>query len=290
MDPVPDEREVARFIAERFPDWREEPVTRLRDAGTVHAIYRIGRLAALRLPFEVDEHTLERMRGERTAAARFAEVATVPAPWPLAVGDDGLGRPWVVQTWVAGTIATPTGSRRSAGIADDLADLIRTLRAAPTKGAAFSGPGRGGDLRDHDDWMAQCFRESEGLIDVGRIRTLWERLRELPRESPDAMTHGDLTPQNLVLRGDHLAGVLDADGFGPADPALDLVVAWHAFDRPRRRVLRDAVGGSDLEWRRGAAWALEQAMGLVWYYRESLPGMSALGRTTLTRLLEDPEL
>ena len=58
----------------------------------------------------------------------------------------------------------------------------------------------------------------------------------------------------------------------------------------RRRALRDAVGASDLEWLRGAAWALEQAMGVVWYYRESLPAMSALGRTTLLRLLEDPEL
>ena len=32
----------------------------------------------------------------------------------------------------------------------------------------------------------------------------------------------------------------------------------------------------DLEWWRGAAWAFQQAMGLVWYYRETNPGMSAL--------------
>jgi hypothetical protein len=31
-------------------------------------------------------------------------------------------------------------------------------------------------------------------------------------------------------------------------------------------------------------------MGLVWYYRRSNPVMSALGRSTLTRVLDDPEL
>lgn len=34
----------------------------------------------------------------------------------------------------------------------------------------------------------------------------------------------------------------------------------------------------------------QQAMGLVWYYRESNPEMSALGRSTLGRILSDPEI
>jgi hypothetical protein len=45
-----------------------------------------------------------------------------------------------------------------------------------------------------------------------------------------------------------------------------------------------------LEWARGAAWAFEQAMGLVWYYRESNPVMADLGRTTLGRILADPDI
>jgi aminoglycoside phosphotransferase (APT) family kinase protein len=84
--------------------------------------------------------------------------------------------------------------------------------------------------------------------------------------------------------------VLDAGRFGPADPALDLVAAWHLLDRARRGIVRQVLGSHDVEWRRGAAWAFEQAMGLVWYYAESNPGMSALGRSTLARLLDDPDL
>ena len=81
-----------------------------------------------------------------------------------------------------------------------------------------------------------------------------------------------------------LAGVIDVGGVGPADPALDLVAAWHLLDAAPRQVLRDHLGVDDLEWDRGRAWAFEQAMGLVWYYETSNPTMSALGRRTLQRL------
>jgi aminoglycoside phosphotransferase (APT) family kinase protein len=101
------------------------------------------------------------------------------------------------------------------------------------------------------------------------------------------MSHKDLIPANLLVQGERLVGVLDGGSFGPADPALDLVVAWHLLDRTRRAAFREATQAGELEWRRGAAWAFQQAMGLVWYYRVTNPTMSALGRSTISRLLED---
>jgi aminoglycoside phosphotransferase (APT) family kinase protein len=80
--------------------------------------------------------------------------------------------------------------------------------------------------------------------------------------------------------------VSDGGGFGPADPALDLVGAWHLLEAGPRQVFRDQLGTDDLAWERGRAWAFEQAMGLVWYYATSNPTMSALGRRTLQRLVE----
>ena len=78
--------------------------------------------------------------------------------------------------------------------------------------------------------------------------------------------------------------MLDVGGLGPADPALDLVGAWHLLEAGPRQVLRDDLGCGDLEWERGRAWAFEQAMGLVWYYADSNPAMSRMGRRTLARL------
>ncbi len=41
------------------------------------------------------------------------------------------------------------------------------------------------------------------------------------------------------------------------------------------------------EWARGAAWAFEQAVGLVWYYATTNPVMSELGRCSLSRIADD---
>ena len=94
-------------------------------------------------------------------------------------------------------------------------------------------------------------------------------------------------PGNVLVSAGRPVGVLDAGGFGPADPALDLVCAWHLQDAGPREIIRRELGSSDLDWARGTAWAMEQAIGLVWYYRESNPSMSAIGRRTLDRILTD---
>ena len=60
------------------------------------------------------------------------------------------------------------------------------------------------------------------------------------------------------------------------------------LDDERRALLRSELACDDLEWWRGAAWAFQQAMGLVWYYRETNPEMSTLGQVTLAQILNDP--
>jgi hypothetical protein len=65
------------------------------------------------------------------------------------------------------------------------------------------------------------------------------------------------------------------------------VATWHFLDRDRRDIVRRHLGSGEVEWERGAAWVFQQAMGLVWYYEQTNPSMSALGRSTLSRLLDD---
>jgi aminoglycoside phosphotransferase (APT) family kinase protein len=131
-------------------------------------------------------------------------------------------------------------------------------------------------------------RPASGDAEATRLRRLWDRLRDLPRgPHQDVMTHGDLIPGNVLVRDGRLAGVLDVGGLGPADPALDLVAAWHLLEAGPRQSLRDDLGCGDLEWERGQAWAFEQAMGAFWYYAETNPAMSRMGRTTLERILAD---
>lgn len=282
---------VRELVDRQLPEWQPLPIQRVAAWGTVNAIVRIGDRFAARFPLQPGdvEATRRRLQSEADAARELVGRTRFLTPEPIAIGEPGAGYPlpWSVQTWLPGTVATDDDPGGSAAFAHDLAELIRAVRAIDLRGRTFTGNGRGGDLRSQDAWMETCLQRSELLFDVDPLRRMWSGMRTLPREAADVMNHGDLIPGNVLVSGGRLTGILDVGGLGAADPALDLVAAWHLLEAGPRQVLRDALGCDDLEWRRGAAWAFAQAMGAAWYYAESNPAMSRMGRRTLERLLTD---
>lgn len=282
------EEAVRGLVAAQFPRWAGYPVRRIASSGTVNAIFQIGEQLAARFPLVGDdpETARELLAAEAMAATEFADRSPFPAPVPVAVGAPGPGYPlpWAVQTWLPGTVATGDGPSGSDAFAQDLATLIAALRATDTRRRIFNGANRGGDLHRHDAWVATCLHNSEQLLDVAAAARMWDSVRDLPRTAPDVMTHGDLIPANLLTADGRLTGVLDGGGFAPADPALDVIAGWHLLDDGPRATFRAALGCGDLEWERSKAWAFEQAMGAVWYYVDTNPAMSTMGRRTLARL------
>lgn len=281
---------VRALVDQQFPGWRRLPVRPVPSQGTVNAIFRIGDQFAARFPLQPgDTGSVRRwLESEAEAARELAGRTRFRTPEPVALGEPGAGYPlpWSVQTWLPGVVATDEDPGASVAFARDLAEFITDVRAIGTRGRTFSGKGRGGDLRSHDAWMETCFSRSEQLLDVPRLRRMWAVMRTLPRgAASDVMTHGDLIPGNVLVSDGRLAGVLDVGGLGPADPALDLVSAWHLLEAGPRQVLRGNLGCDDLDWERGKAWAFEQAIGLVWYYAETNPAMSRTGRRTLERIM-----
>lgn len=286
-----DADQVAALVADALPELAGAPVEHLPGSGTVNAIFRVGDLLTVRFPLRPDDPEATRVVLEREADAadELVLACPFPTPRPVLVGAPGHGypMPWSAQTWLDGRTATPTSCEDSTALARDLATLIQALRATGTRGRRFAGAGRGGVLTDHDAWIEECFAAGEGLVDTDALRQLWEWLRVLPREDPDVMSHTDLIPGNLLVDSNRLVGVLDGGGFRAADPALDLVCAWHLLGTDAREVLRQELSCSDLQWARGRAWAFEQAMGVFWYYQRTNPPMAEMGRTTLSRLLGD---
>jgi aminoglycoside phosphotransferase (APT) family kinase protein len=284
---------VTDLVHRQFPQWRDVPVTAVPSTGTVNELLRIGDELVARFPVERSDDPdggRARLVAEAAVARELLGRTRFATPEPVAIGEPGPGYPqaWSVQTWLTGTVASDADPGSSVAFARDLAEFIRGVRSIEVAGRTFGGAGRGGDLRSHDGWVDTCLERSEGLLDVPRLRALWKAVRELPRRpGGDVMNHGDLIPGNVLLSGGRLSGVLDVGGLGPADPALDLVAAWHLLDAEPRRVLRAELDVDDLQWRRGMAWALEQAIGLVWYYQHTNPTMSATGRRTLDRILAD---
>ena len=292
---LPIDAGVARdLIDAQFPQWRGLRVRRVTSSGTDNAIFRLGDRLAARFPLQGADPaaTRQELESEAVAARELAAATRFPVPALVALGEPGPGYPlpWSVQTWLPGRTGEADDPSGQVTFAGDLAEFIAAVRAIGTRGRTFTGHGRGGDLKNHDDWMHACLRESEGLLDVRRLARMWDAFRELPREAPDMMSHRDLTPGNVLVTGGHLAGVLDLGCYGAADPALDLISAWNLLEAGPRQELRIALRCTDLEWERSKAWAFQQAMGLVWYYADSNPVMSRLGRTTLDRIMAAAEL
>ncbi len=281
---------VRQLVDEQYPQWVGRPVRAVASPGTVNAIFRIGDDMVARFPLQPAEVETTRrwLRREAAAARELAGATRFATPQPVAIGEPGAGYPlpWTVNTWLTGTVAATQDPSRSDSYARDLAEFIQSLRSIDTHGRTFDGNNRGGDLTSRDAWMQECIDRHGRLLNGNWLSRTWAALRTLPRTTPDVMTHGDLIPANLLVNGDRLAGVLDVGDFGPADPALDIVAAWHGLETGPRHVFRGVLRCDDLEWARGAAWAFEQALGVIWY-GDSNPTASAMGRRTLARLAAD---
>lgn len=281
---------VRKLVDEQFPEWRTLPISSFRSPGTVNALFRIGETLCARFPLQHSDETAARLvlEAEADAARELRGRTSFATPRPIAIGEPGFGypMPWAVQTWIAGEDAFTTDPGSSTGFALDLASFITAVRRIDTRERIFTGSGRGGNLRSHDDWVATCIHHGARLFDPRRVTRLWNSLRELPRTSPDVMTHGDLIPGNVLVADQRLVGVIDVGGLGPADPALDLVAAWHLLEAEPRDAFRRKLDCDDVEWHRGIAWALEQALGAAWYYAATNTAMSRMGQRTIGRILE----
>ncbi|NUQ88861.1 MAG: aminoglycoside phosphotransferase family protein, partial [Glycomyces artemisiae] len=282
---------VQELIDAQFPRWRGLPVSPVASSGTVHAIFRVGEDLAARFPLQPADPAQARraLEAEADAARELLGRTGFPTPKPLAIGAPGAGYPlpWSVQTWLPGETAEGDPGA-SHGLAADLAEFVRDVRAIPTEGRRFSGSGRGGVLATHEKWVQRCLIESEGLLDVALMRRLWSGMRDLPRgTAPDVMSHSDLIPGNVLLSEGRLVGVLDVGGLGPADPALDLIAAWHLLDAAPRRIFRDALAPAESEWDRARAFAFVQSIGAAWYYAESNPAVTRWATRTLARIACD---
>lgn len=282
---------VERALATHAPDLAGRPLTRQSTSATTSEILRLGEDLVVRVPLRRTDpaEALSTVCAEQAAMAEFAALAPFPAPIPVRVvpATAAVPMPFAVTTWVPGTVSTPTVVQGSEAFARDLVLLLTALRSVDIGSRRFDGQGRGGTLGDHRPWVHECLDRSRGLLPVAALSALWDDLSVLPAPRDLRLCHRDLIPANVLTGGERLTGVLDTGGCAPADPALDLVVCWHLLDAPRRAIVREALACDDPEWVRGAAWAFEQAIGLVWYYATSNPTMAELGRSTLARLLED---
>ncbi|WP_182112865.1 MULTISPECIES: phosphotransferase [unclassified Actinotalea] len=262
---------AARVIAEQFPDLADLPV-RAFDAGWDNAVLAVGDDWLFR--FVHREIALRGARQEVAVLRHLADRFAVPIPFPERLGTPTPEVPW--PFWGTRPLpgvelaraALPDADR--AAVARAVGALLRelhdpalareTVAALATDGLTLlTDPNR----RSEPAVMAERGRgQLDAITALGvpvppAARTLLAEAEHLPPADPAGavLVHGDLHVRHLLVHDGRASGVIDWGDTALADPCVDLMIAFSAFDGAARRAFVQAYGAvpPDRELRARAA-------------------------------------
>src|SRR3954452_7808226 len=125
---------------------------------------------------------------------------------------------------------------------------VAVPRSSPAGPTSNASDGLGRDL----DGALRVWDQATNASETARTAPTWYR--------------GDLLAENLLLKDDRLAAVLDFGSLSIGDPTVDLVVAWEALDGQERADFRRALDVDDATWVTSRGWALFIAMIMFPYH------------------------
>ena len=280
---------VHRLLLDQFPNLAGPEPTLVDSYGTDHDIYRVGDGISVRMP-----------RVEKAAAQAFKEGEWLPklgprlplaVPLQLGIGQPGADFPftWSVYEWLDGANANGTITDHEQA-AVDLAGFIGALRSISTDGAHTRPKrARGAPLAENDGFVRYSIDQLTAKYPdetIAAITDLWAQSLAAPVWTGSEMwLHGDLLPGNLIVVDGNLSAVIDWGSLHVGDPACDLQPAWNVFEGASRDRFRSELGADDASWLRGRGWALYQAVGGLFYYWDTNPGMIRQTTNALNQIL-----
>ncbi len=290
---------VRRLISRDAPGLSDLPLSRLGESGSSNALFRLGSEHLLRLPRQPGGGNS--IETEARWLAHLAPALPVPVPEVIAVGHPGFGYPerWAITSWLDGE--PPSTSQPAGPVADalagDLATFTTALHRLDVPIEAATDPTlrryRSAQLSDIDAEIRQYLDDCRGLsdlpLDLDACLEVWSESVALPASNvqTDRWVHGDLLAENLLVRGDRLAAVLDFGGLAVGDPSVDLIVAWEVLGPDAREVFRARLGVDDLTWLRGRGWAIAIAVMTFPYYWHSMPARCHARLAMANQVLSD---
>jgi aminoglycoside phosphotransferase (APT) family kinase protein len=283
-----DDELVRHLLREQQPDLASQPIIRITSTGTSNAIYRIGNELAARLPLRPTKYS--QFADEHRWLPTLATHLPLQIPVPIAHGIPTTTFPhhWSLVPWLAGHDAIEEQHDVDlVSVAQDLAEFIIALRAIDPTGGPFRQ--RGVHLAVRDRYTRDAIVSASHLINTEAITQLWQRaLDAQPWDQPSVWLHADLASGNLLFTDDgRLSAVIDWGMMSVGDPACDVAVAWEMFDKPTRKVFRQALNIDDATWERSKGWALSTAIVALPYYEHTNRFMADQALRKLDTLLTD---
>lgn len=254
---------VERLIKTQFPQWANLSIKPVQVSGNDNRTFHLGDRMSVRLPSK--ECYVPQVEKEHLWLPRFRDLLPQPIPIPLAKGAPTENYPWVwsVYQWLEGQPASQTNISKMNRFAMDLADFLKALEAIDSSQGPIAGQHnfyRGGLLRVYDGETRQTIHKLGSLIDAETVTEIWNHALQSKWKGPPVWVHGDVAPNNLLVKEGMLCGVIDFGILGVGDPACDLSIAWTFFSDQSRDVFKHAMNLDEDTWGRGRAWALWKAL------------------------------
>ena len=217
---------------------------------------------------------------EERVLNRLAPWISMDIPRMVARGAPGHGYPWTwwVVTWMHGELPTAPLP------AEDVASFLTSLQDVDARDAPEPAGGRGEPLARRDPHV----RDALERVEAPGAAELWASAIAAPEwDRPKVWIHCDLDRRNVLVRDGRLAAVIDWEGAGAGDPAVDVMVAWKLIAREERDRFRQLLAVDDATWLRAQGWVLSQALIALGYYTpQSNPAIHAEATRWLAELLD----
>lgn len=279
---------VRQLLAAQFPQWSELPISRVRESGTDHALFRLGERLLARMP--IVGWAVDQAASDQRWLPYLAPHLPLEIPSPLAVGEPGASypHPWLVVRWIPGD--TPRDRNldmRRAAV--NLSGFVRSLHGVdPAGGPVKTDTMRGVPLANLDAGIRETIAALGDEIDQAAVTRAWDDAVSAPAwtHSP-RWIHGDLQRGNLLVRDRRIVAVIDFGGLGLGDPAPDLAPAWNLLGRTARAAFLEAAGYDAATRARGKGWVLAPALQGIGYYRDTRPDLAAAARQNVAAVVAD---
>lgn len=279
---------VRQLLSAQFPQWADLSISPVQSVGTDNAIYHLGTDMCVRLPRIAN--AAELIEKEQRWLPQLAQKLPLATPVLLGKGipDENYPWHWSIYQWLEGEDAS---IRQITDLNQDAIDLAHFLIALQKIDTTDGPPSRRGvPLAMQDNATRSALQSLDGVIDTDLATAVWQEcLQASVWDKPPVWTHGDLLPANLLIQNGLLSAVIDFGCLGIGDPACDLIVAWSFFSSESREIFRDALGVDDATWRRGRGWALSIGLIILPYYKDTNPGLVAVGKRMIHEILAERE-
>jgi aminoglycoside phosphotransferase (APT) family kinase protein len=277
---------VGQLLAEQFPQWAGETITRVTSSGTDNAIFRLGDDMAVRMPrirgaskqIELEDRWLPKLAPHLPA--------TIPAPLAKGVPTADYPWPWAVHRWLDGENPVVDQIENPRQLAAELATFVKALRGIDANGGPEAD--RGVPLATRDAYTRDAIARSAGLVDTAAVTKAWDAALAAPLwDKPPVWIHADLSPGNILVKDGHLVAIIDFAALGVGEPACDLINAWNLFPASVRDDFRAAAEVDDATWARARGWALSISIIQLPYYQDTNPALADNSRHVIKEILAE---